>query len=308
MAKRKTKEEFIKEAVVIHEGKYDYSKVKYVNNITKVCIICPEHGEFWQTPSSHLQGCGCQACSKVKIPTNEEFIQKANIKHDFKYQYLSQYKNCREKLLIMCPKHGQFTQLPSAHLKGAGCPLCAREQNAINLRLTSKEFIKKAKIIHKNYYNYSLVTYVDELTPVKIICPVHGVFEQKPVNHLAGCGCKKCKLKSQTKVYNRLKEVFPKLKFIFEATSKHIPWAGKYRFDIYNEKYNFIIEYDGELHFISKEIFGGEEKLKLRQSRDKEKDLLCLQNGCKLFRLKYNYTEEDFNNLINNINLILNQY
>lgn len=61
---------FIEKAkkVEAHKGKnFDYSKVKYVNNHTKVCIICPKHGEFWQNPSSHLNGHGCPECAKEAI-------------------------------------------------------------------------------------------------------------------------------------------------------------------------------------------------------------------------------------------------
>ena len=66
--KKKTKEEFIKEATEKHKGIYDYSKVEYVNNYTKVCISCPKsgHGEFWQTPSNHLNGQGCPKCGIKK--------------------------------------------------------------------------------------------------------------------------------------------------------------------------------------------------------------------------------------------------
>ena len=52
-------EEFIKRAREVHCDKYNYSKVDYVNSKTKICIICPEHGEFWQTPSMHFYGQGC---------------------------------------------------------------------------------------------------------------------------------------------------------------------------------------------------------------------------------------------------------
>ena len=71
MSKKKTKEEFIKEATEKHEGKYDYSKVDYVKNNIKVCIICPkpEHGEFWQRPNDHLSGYGCPRCGKTYSPT-----------------------------------------------------------------------------------------------------------------------------------------------------------------------------------------------------------------------------------------------
>lgn len=59
-----TKERFIEKARKIHGGKYDYSKVVYENTDTPVCIVCPEHGEFWQTPHHHLGGSGCPECGK----------------------------------------------------------------------------------------------------------------------------------------------------------------------------------------------------------------------------------------------------
>lgn len=59
MPKRKTTKEFIEEAKMVHGNKYDYSKVVYVNNNTKVEIICPEHGSFFQRPNDHLKKNGC---------------------------------------------------------------------------------------------------------------------------------------------------------------------------------------------------------------------------------------------------------
>ena len=111
MPKKKTKDEFIKEATEKHEGKYDYSKVDYVNNKTKVCIICPEHehGEFWQTPNSHLQGVGCPKCSGNYTPTKEEWIAKACEIHGDKYNYSKvNYVNCMSKVCILCKEHGEF--------------------------------------------------------------------------------------------------------------------------------------------------------------------------------------------------------
>ena len=61
-----TTEEFIEKAKAVHGDKYDYSKVEYVNIKTKVCIICQEHGEFWQRAESHLRRCGCFQCADDK--------------------------------------------------------------------------------------------------------------------------------------------------------------------------------------------------------------------------------------------------
>lgn len=97
--KKLTTEEFIKRAREIHDDKYDYSKVKYVNNRTKICIICPIHGEFWQTPSQHLQGHGCIECGKTKQLNNirenaiEVFLDSAKKIHEGKYTYPNIFEN-----------------------------------------------------------------------------------------------------------------------------------------------------------------------------------------------------------------------
>ena len=86
--KNKT-EDFIIRASKLQNNKYDYSKVNYINNCTKVCIICPIHGEFWQTPKNHLKKCGCPKCSIIKntekqCSNTEEFIEKAKKIHGTK--------------------------------------------------------------------------------------------------------------------------------------------------------------------------------------------------------------------------------
>ena len=120
-----TKEQFIKRVREIHGNKYDYSKVEYINNHTKVCIICPEHGEFWQLPSHHLKGSGCPKCANNLRKSTEEFIEESNIVNNFKFIYdKTIYVNNITKVCIICPEHGEFWQLPSHHLNGCGCPKC----------------------------------------------------------------------------------------------------------------------------------------------------------------------------------------
>ena len=189
---KKNKNEFIEEARKIHGNKYDYSKVNYVNGKTKVTIICPEHGEFEQTPSVHLLGCACPKCAikknKNKLSlTIEQFIEKARKIHGNKYNYSKvNYVNAYTKVTIICPEHGEFEQTPSVHLLGCACPKCAGKN------ITKKDFIEKARKIHGDKYDYSKVNYVNSQTNVTIICPEHGEFEQKPVNHLRFHGCPKC--------------------------------------------------------------------------------------------------------------------
>ena len=114
---RKTTEDFIKEAKSIHGDKYDYSKVGYENAHKKICIICPEHGEFWQKPMLHInQKCGCKKCgtNKTKAKTSltfGEFVEKAKKVHGDKYDYSKVgYVNYKTKVCIICPIHGEFWQ------------------------------------------------------------------------------------------------------------------------------------------------------------------------------------------------------
>ena len=146
---RKTLDYFINESIKIHGNKYDYSKVKYVNSTTKVCIICPEHGEFWQTPNHHLRGQGCPKCSG-RNKTTESVIKEFKKIHGNDYIYDKvEYVNNSTKVLIICPIHGEFWQTPDKHLQGEGCPVCKSsklERKVRNFLLENKiEFIRQAK-------------------------------------------------------------------------------------------------------------------------------------------------------------------
>jgi len=112
-----------------HGDKYNYSKFKYVKNRTNSIIICPIHGDFYQSAWTHMNGHGCPKCSGNKRFTKDEFISAANSKHTKDYIYdFSDYKNMQSKVKIICPKHGEFFQTPMSHVKGSGCPKCNQSQ------------------------------------------------------------------------------------------------------------------------------------------------------------------------------------
>jgi len=185
---RFTTKEFIEKAKKVHQDIYNYLRVKYINNATKVKIICREHGEFEQTPANHLQGVGCPVCSGNKQLTTEEFILKAKKVHGDLYGYSKvEYINAKIKVIIICKKHGEFKQQPTSHLNQNGCSICGGKN-----KLTTKEFIRKANKIHNHKYNYSKVEYINAHTKVQIICKKHGTFEQISAKHLSKRGCPIC--------------------------------------------------------------------------------------------------------------------
>ncbi|MFA5586921.1 MAG: hypothetical protein WDA02_10460 [Saccharofermentanales bacterium] len=194
---------FINRLKNIHNNKYDYSLVNYVNMKTKVKIICKKHGIFEQRPDVHLVGGGCPKCKNDNIRLNQsDVVSKFNKIHNNKYDYsLVSYVNLLTKISIICPKHGIFMMTPSNHLSGKGCSMCNG-----GVKLNENDIISKFNKTHNNKYDYSLVNYVNMKTKVKIICKKHGVFEQSPYTHLKGKNCIKCfnenKVDELIKIFN----------------------------------------------------------------------------------------------------------
>lgn len=128
-----TTEEFIEKSIKMHGNWYNYSKVNYINHMTKVTITCPEHGDFNQRPNDHLTGYKCAVCANKKKSSDmtltvESFINKAKKVHGEKYDYSKvNYINNATKIKIICPEHGSFFQTPNNHLHKDGCTQCGRK-------------------------------------------------------------------------------------------------------------------------------------------------------------------------------------
>ena len=195
------KENFILKANLIHLNNYDYSLVDYVNNSTKVKILCPIHGLFEQAPNNHLKNQGCPKCgvisrTKTRSKPIKTFIHEANLTHSNKFDYsLVNYSNNKLDVKIICPIHGIFEQNPAVHLKGFGCIKCSNIIKSNNMSGNAEDFINEANLIHQNKYCYDNVKYDKNYIKVKIICPEHGDFTQSPNSHLKGRGCPVCGLK-----------------------------------------------------------------------------------------------------------------
>jgi hypothetical protein len=210
MAKKLTTEEFIERAVQIHGNKYDYSKVFYINNKTKVCIICTEHGEFWQTPINHLNGQGCSDCLKI-----DKFIKqsKNNFGEIYSFPYIwNEYKNSHSKITIQCQKCGGiFTKIAGDHLTSVngGCKKCL---------LIDKKVYYTYKDLQKTT-NFKLKYFTEKVCKndlITLICKKHGEYSILVSTLLDGRGkCKKCYS------YNDEKEKIKKEKAIQIITDKY---------------------------------------------------------------------------------------
>ena len=158
-------------------------------------------------------------------------------------------------------------------------------------KLTTEEFIRKAKEIHGDKYDYSKTVYgKDNKTKVCIICPIHGEFKQKPNVHLNGKGCRICKTsKLERLIFDFLKE--NKIQFIYQAKKNDLKWLHKQSLDFYMPEYKIAIECQGKQHFIE-DGWNNKDTLKINIERDERKRKLCEENGIKL--LYYSNLDIDY--------------
>ncbi len=182
-----------------HNNKYSYEKAVYINTLTKIIIICPEHGEFEQRVGDHLQGKGCIKCAGTSRDTTETFITKAVKVHGNTYDYSKvKYVDNSTKVEIICKEHGSFKQQPNNHtFKGYGCPTCGVDRRASARKRDTEGFIAEAVKVHGDAFDYSLVDYKGKEVNVTITCKGCGsTFLQLANNHLRGKGCASCSYKT----------------------------------------------------------------------------------------------------------------
>lgn len=152
-----------------------------------------------------------------------------------------------------------FYMTPSNHLQGQCCPKCKYETLSANFSLGKEEFIEIARQVHGDKYDYSKVEYINNHTDICIICPKHGEFWQRPINHINGNGCPKCK-SSHLEVEIRKFLIENNIEF---CEQKRFEWLGRQSLDFYLPKHNIAIECQGIQHFSNESLYGrNHEKIK----------------------------------------------
>ena len=280
-----TREIFINKANIVHDGFYNYDKLVYENIDKKVIITCKEHGDFLQSPYNHLKKFGCKKCSGKEKKTTPIFIDQANKKHLYFYDYDKVvYLSSKDKVLITCKIHGDFPQTPSNHLRGHGCPKCNKRKRKFN-----SEFIEQASLVHNNKYSYPDINYIKAKTEVTIKCEVHGNFKQLPFNHLSGSGCPKCKMsKGEINIINSLE----KLNIKFETQYKFDDCRFRYRlpfdFAVFINGNIGLIEFHGEQHYKAIPFFNKNNKFEELKIRDEVKLNYAITKNIKLLIIPFN--------------------
>jgi hypothetical protein len=246
MPKKHTIETFIAKSILKHDTFYDYSKTIYINVMSKLEIICPLHGPFWQNAYDHLVGCGCPECGKLKRLGYQQSIKndpnslknrsnqtcelhgdykisqkrikeddiscpacdKEEEKNNFIDESIKKFGDnaflydeiewqCYKKhIILICSVHGEIEIGPRHHLDTTcGCQLCNVEMANRNKLLGNVALMERIDEAHGTRYDYSNINWSQEFKArdrIQIICTKHGIFEQKIYNHANGAGCKQC--------------------------------------------------------------------------------------------------------------------
>jgi hypothetical protein len=264
---------------------YNFSYFEYTNNTTKSIIVCNKHKtKFSRNLKQIRKGNLCPLCS-IKVKTTDKFIQESKrVWGEHKWDYSkTMYKCSRSKLTIGCRSHGTYFQIyPKQHLnQEKDCDVCKRAK-------LQADFIDSSKSIwgeHK--WDYSNVNYTNNKTHVDIICVKHGIFSQRPDNHLYnmnGCpDCNKSKGESMISIFLDKNKILYEFQKSFNGCVNKLPL----RFDFYIPKYNICIEYNGEQHYKPVKYFGGVKNLEYNRKKDKIKQEFCANNRINLLIIKY---------------------
>jgi hypothetical protein len=289
---------FIEKSKIIHLDKYDYSNTIYINNYSKVEIICKEHGSFFQKPLYHSAH-GCPKCGRIrmknsKIDNSNKWLEDFTRVHSDKYDYSKViYTGAINKIEIVCREHGSFFQRVSDHKTGKGCLKCgllkARTTGIKSSLIASNNLIDNFIKVHNNRYDYSKVIYTTKNSKVEIICKEHGSFLQTPSSHKSGSGCPKCSIsKGEQSIMNFLdtNNIKYETQYKFEDCLSQT-LQKKLSFDFYLVEKNMCIEYDGIQHFEPIDKWGGLDRFEKQTLNDKIKNDYCKNNEIKLLRIPY---------------------
>ncbi|AUS02887.1 protein of unknown function DUF723 [Vibrio phage 2.275.O._10N.286.54.E11] len=284
-------EKFINKAKSKFGDRFDYSLIEnFKNRQSAVTIICPDHGEFSCMARNHL-GARTGSCPDCFIPNNsitqEQFIENFKKIHGEKYD-LSKvvYKGAHTKVVIICSEHGEFEMTPDNLINGKhSCQVCGQLSRNKSNTLTQEEFIQKAKDVHGDLYDYSLIDYsaYDDRHP--IICSKHGIFYQQGSAHISmKSGCPNCRT---SKGELETKKILDDNNITYIQQYRVNDVDCKYYYDFYLPDYNLFVEYDGKQHYEFVPIFHKDtDGFNRAQHRDTVKTAKAEELG-NILRIRY---------------------
>ena len=240
------------------------------------------------TPHSHLKGSRCRRCRYASMTTTQrQFLKRARLVHGRRYNYTKvAFATMKKRVRIVCSRHGEFTQIAARHLQGNGCYKCAKPVH------DTASFIRKAKQVHGDRYDYSTSKYNGSLSTISVICRKHGKFIQAVQHHIRGGGCQRCKT---SRLENAAALHLELMGFQFETQTKVTVVNADNELEVLHGRFDFtltykgermVIETDGFQHFHVQNYF---KQITLYEQilRDRSKNLYCKKTGVHMLRIAY---------------------
>jgi len=216
---------------------------------TTLALNCPQHGVYQQTVGYFLDGGRCQKCyheSKGPRINQTQWITRSQQKHGERYDYShSNFVSLTHDVTIGCPVHGVFQQNAGVHMRGHGCPQCARDRSSTAQQFSTDRFIELAREKHRDFYLYQKTQYQGARSRVTITCPVHGDFTQVAYYHLSGNGCPECGISTTTYKSRAEYEIIEFLSNQGITDIQHSSRHLGFELDIFIPSHNLAIEYNG---------------------------------------------------------------
>lgn len=299
MPRKRTKEELV---TLLETKKHsgitiNPELIEYVNDKTRIKVICNVHGVIEMTPKSLLNGHGCHKCSQTikanNQTTNSEEKVTTYIKNKFPNVIIPdggiKYVNNHESIELICPNHGLFlTTFNRLQNNSCACIKCSYEHRMDNRRKKLEEFRKELELKNPTIFLCENSEYINNKTPIIVRCEKHGEFSMPPQDLLNGHGCPVCGeqfASHERALLESIRNKYSNVEIIHRYKNKEI--LGKKEIDIYIPKYKIGIEYQGIEHFKPVKHFGGEKKFNELIKRDKEKINECKNAGISLFHFSY---------------------
>lgn len=279
--------EILKNRLKELELPYGCASEEYVNARTKLDFRCLKCGEIFKaTPDNILRGHGCPFCAGQVPPTKEEIRRKISGRYTVKSL---EFKKCRDKIILTCEKHGDFSIPVRRVMQGHGCPRCGLCSGQDYKRKTTEQFLEE--ISFRNYdeiYDFSETVYVNAKTRITVICRKCGKrFEKNPRLFYSGTmkACPCCSYYAGEEIIKDLLEE-NKIAYIPQYSFKGSE-ISRLSFDFYLPAFNTVVEFQGMQHYKAVRCWGGEERLKRQQENDQRKRDYCAKNGIREIEISY---------------------
>lgn len=284
--KKRLSASMIEDFEEVHGDMYDYSKAVYETAVSKVVIICMDHGEFLQSPNKHKQGRGCPTCAndswddqQAKMGNLELFESKC-LKAGRSKEEIDEcgFTKMQMNVKFTCDKHGEYNISGFRASAGARCPKCSVEDaGRQKAKLSADKFTDRANTVHGGKYDYNKTEYIAAKKKVVITCQKHGDFTQSPDSHLRGNGCSSCS-SNVSKAELKIREFLTQLNVEFDHSVPGL--AGRREHvDILIKGSNLALEYNG-LYFHSERVENSE-LTKHMESGWARSHMINKQNSCR---------------------------